>query len=53
MRARIKNWNKLYKKDELNIKDVKLSLYSWKAHIKHANSYNLYNNYLKKIDFEI
>lgn len=53
MRKRIKIWNILYKKKKLNMYKVEMSLNSWLAHIKHANSYNLYNSYINKIEFKI
>ena len=42
IRKRIKEWNKIGK---VNI----ISLNSWLSHVKHANSYNLINNYLERI----
>lgn len=53
MKQRINQWNYLYKKDELNMQEVQRSFNSWKAHIKHADSYNLYNRYTKKCEFDI
>lgn len=53
MRKRIKEWNNLYKKNQLDMKIVETSLNSWKAHIKHTNSYNLEKKYLGKIKFDI
>lgn len=51
MRGRIRYWNKLYAEDNLNVKDVVQSFTAWRGHIKHANSYNLYNKYIAKLDF--
>ena len=46
-------WNNLSKLDKLDKKYVLLCWNSWINHIGHANSYNLLNNYLSKIDFYI
>ncbi len=51
MRKKIKKWNNLYRLGKLDRKEVEMSLNSWKSHIKHANSYNLYNKYMQKIKF--
>jgi hypothetical protein len=53
MRKRIKKWNKLYINGELDLYSVRCSLNSWTSHIKHANSYNLYNRYMNKISFSV
>ncbi|MDD4187593.1 MAG: RNA-directed DNA polymerase [Bacilli bacterium] len=54
MIKRIKNWNYLYESGQkLDEYIITQSLNSWKAHIKHANSYNLYKSYLRKIKFDL
>lgn len=51
MKKNIKRWNKSYQNGKLDIKKAEMSLNSWEAHIKHADSYNLHNKYISKIDF--
>lgn len=54
MLERIKRWNFLYENDcELDLLAIRLSINSWKAHIKHANNYNLYKYYIGKINFDV
>lgn len=49
---RIKKWNKEYLNDSLDYNEFLLSFNSFKSHIKHANTYNLYNTYIDKIEFK-
>ncbi len=53
MKKRIKKWNVMYKNNNINYKYVTQSFKSWKAHISHANSFNLYNSYVNKLEFEL
>ncbi|MDD2208551.1 MAG: RNA-directed DNA polymerase, partial [Bacilli bacterium] len=54
MKKRIKTWNYLYEVGgQLDEKFISQSISSWKAHIKHACSYNLYKFYLRKIKFDL
>jgi len=50
IRSNIKKWKRLNKKGKLNLQNLESSFQSWKAHIKHANSYNLEKKYSNKID---
>ena len=47
----IKKWNYMYENDLINLFFVRQSWNSWLGHISHANSYNLKNKYLEKIEF--
>lgn len=49
IKKKIKEWNKLYKSNELDILHMRLSFGSWLGHAKHANSYNITNKYKNKI----
>ena len=51
MRKNIKEWNKLYIDNKIDINKINHSFNSWLGHVKHANSYNLVNQYLNKIKF--
>ena len=51
IKRKVNKWNKLYKIDLLNYKKFLLSFNSFKAHIKHSNSYNLYNKIYNMIAF--
>lgn len=51
IKRKIKKWNKLSEEENLNQKEMLLSLNSWLGHISHANSYNLKNKYLNKINY--
>ncbi|MDD3453681.1 MAG: reverse transcriptase domain-containing protein [Bacilli bacterium] len=53
MNKNIKKWNYLYQNNKLNKIKVTRSLNSWIAHIRHANSYNLYTRYIEKIKFSV
>ena len=50
IRKNIKKWRKLNKEGNLDIKRMMNSFQSWKAHVKHANSYNLMCKYSEKVD---
>lgn len=50
MRENIKKWNKLANENKLDIVKMTYSLNSWLGHIKHANSHNLIEKYLNKIE---
>lgn len=51
IKRKIRKWNKTYANNTFDYKKFELSFNSFKGHIKHANSYNLYNRLLVKIDF--
>ena len=51
MKRKIKKWNKQLKTGELE-DNIKESLNSWIGHVKHANSCNLVNKYLDKLDIK-
>ena len=51
IKKNIKEWNKQYKLNNLDILKLILSFNSWKGHIKHANTYNLLNKYTNKLLF--
>lgn len=51
IKAKIKKWNYLYKKDKLNIESTITSINSWIGHSCHCNSYNLQNKMLDKCEF--
>lgn len=51
IKRKIKNWNYLYKVEKLNFHKFLLCFNSFKGHIKHANSYNLYNKLVESIEF--
>lgn len=54
MKKRIKKWNYLSETgQQLDKKLISQSISSWKGHIKHASSYNLYKSYLRKIKFNL
>lgn len=48
----IRNWNKFYALDELDIPTVIQRWNSWRGHARHANTYHLRTKYLNKIDFK-
>lgn len=52
MRKNIKVWNKLYCENKLNVDKLIRTLNSWLGHVKHANSYNLVNKYLLKLNMK-
>lgn len=52
IKKKIKVWNKLSNNNELDINRMILSLNSWLGHVKHANSYNLVNKYLSKLNIK-
>jgi len=52
MRQNIKNWNNLSNNNQLDKNKLKRKLNSWLGHVKHANSYNLVNKYLSKLNIE-
>ena len=52
MRENIKEWNKLSSDNKLDKNKLKRSLNSWLGHVKHANSYNLVNKYVSKLNIE-
>ena len=43
MKRKLKNFQKLYKKDKIELPYITACINSWKGHAKHANSYNLVN----------
>ena len=51
IKRKVIKWNKLYKINLLNYKKFLLSFNSFKGHIKHSNSYNLYNKIYNMIEF--
>lgn len=38
---KVKKWNELYSKKELNLKDTMIRLHSWEGHANNADTYNL------------
>jgi len=53
IRNKIKYWNKMNELNKLDLLSIKLSLNSWLGHVRHADSYNLVNRYLNRIDINI
>lgn len=51
IKRKIKKWNTLYNNNQLNYHKFILCFNSFKGHIKHANTYNLYNKLYNKIEF--
>lgn len=51
IRKKMKMWNKLWYKGNLNYEKAMQSLNSWYGHIKHCNSYRLKVKYTNKCDF--
>ncbi len=49
IKRKVIKWNKLYRNNNLNYKKYLLSFNSFKGHIKHSNSYNLYNKIYNSI----
>lgn len=43
MRRKLKSFEKLYKKDKIELDYVLACINSWRGHAKHCNSYNLVN----------
>lgn len=52
IKRKINKWNILYNNEQLDYHKFILCFNSFKGHIKHANSYNLYNNLCEKLEFE-
>ncbi len=52
IKRKLKNFQKLYKKDKIELKYVTACINSWKGHAKHANSYNLINKILGEFVLE-
>ncbi len=52
IKRKINKWNKLYNNNQLDYHKFILCFNSFKGHIKHANSYNLYNKLCEKLEFE-
>lgn len=52
IKRKINKWNILYSNDKLDYHKFILCFNSFKGHIKHANSYNLYNKLCEKLEFE-
>ena len=48
----VKNWNKLAQEEKLNLIKVQEQISAFCGHIKHANTYNLKQEYLAKINFD-
>lgn len=51
IKKKIKHWNMLYKKNELNFDYTMQSINSWLGHASHCNSYLLSQKMLNKCDF--
>lgn len=51
IKRKIKKWNILYNNNQLNYNKFILCFNSFKGHIKHVNTYNLYNKLYNKIEF--
>ena len=49
IKEKIREWNNLYIINRLNVSKMRLSLGSWLGHAKHANTYNMINNYQNRI----
>ncbi|MCI8568143.1 MAG: RNA-directed DNA polymerase, partial [Bacilli bacterium] len=52
MLKKIKQWNKEYQNNTLDLKIVQESWNSWLGHINHANCYNLMKRYREKFEFQ-
>lgn len=52
MLKKIKQWNKEYRNDTLDLKIVQESWNSWLGHISHASCYNLMKRYREKFEFK-
>ncbi len=52
IKRKINKWNILYNNEQLDYHKFILCFNSFKGHIKHANSYNLYNKLCEKLEFE-
>lgn len=48
---KIKNWNKLYSKNKLDLKDATLRLNSWIGHAHNADTFYLINEMIKKCNW--
>lgn len=51
IKNKIKKWNKLYKKQNINFKELQMQFTSWLGHAKHSNSYNLIKYLIQKGEF--
>lgn len=51
IKKNVKTWNKLYKKNILNISNAMQSINSWLGHSSHCSSYKLQQKILNKCDF--
>lgn len=52
MRRRIRKWNKDFRANCLDIKEVEQSWNAWLGHISHANTFNLQNRYHDLMEFK-
>ena len=48
MKRKMKTFQKLYKKDKIELAYITACINSWKGHAKHANTYNLINKMFKE-----
>lgn len=53
IKKKLKIWNQLYAKNNLNIPLAMQSLQSWKGHASHCNSFQLQNRILQSADFHL
>lgn len=51
IKKNVKTWNKLYKKNILNISNAMQSINSWLGHSSHCSSYKLQQKILNSCDF--
>ena len=52
IKRKVKKWNLLYQKEQLNIQKAYASWNSWLAHSSHSNSYHLQKRIYDKILFK-
>lgn len=51
IKANVRKWNKLWRKNKLNFPEALQSINSWLGHASHCNSYHLQQKVLQKCDF--
>lgn len=51
MYKKIREFNKLYKKNELNVRRANMTINSWKAHTKNADAYNLMKDTISRCEW--